>query len=98
MQSADPVDAELTVAGRRVRLQPKERTLLEVFLRWPNVIHSAQDLWRLGWGTSSRMGWEHVLAAAIYELRQALGPTWGARIENVRAHGYRLSLPGQPTA
>jgi DNA-binding response OmpR family regulator len=94
----DVANVELTVAGRRVHLQPKELILLEVLLRWPGVVHSAQDLWRLAWGTSHRSGWEHILAAAIHELRQALGPAWGARIENVRARGYRLPLPDQPAA
>lgn len=92
----DADNAEVMVGGRRAHVQPKGLALLEVFLRWPGVVHSAPDLWRLAWGTAHHGDWEHALATAIHELRQALGPAWGARIENVRARGYRISLPNQP--
>lgn len=90
-------NAELVVAGRAVRLPPKELVLLEFFLRHPDALHSAEKIWRLVWG-SPHGNWEHTLASAVSSLRKALGFEWSARIINVKAHGYRLALnePFQP--
>ncbi len=85
---------ELTVAGLRVHLKPKPLALLEALLRQPGVVHAPQDLWRAAWGTPRSGDWEHALAVAVHELRTALGPAWAARIENLRARGYRLTPPG----
>lgn len=90
----DAVNADLVVAGRVVRLPPKELALLEFFLRHPDALHAPEKIWRLVWG--SRYGnWEHTLASTVSALRKALGFEWSARIINVKTLGYKLVL-GEP--
>lgn len=87
----DAANAILVVAGRVVRLPPKELALLEFFLRFPDALHSAEKLWRVIWG-SPHGNWEHTLASTVSALRKSLGFEWSARIINVKAQGYRLAL------
>jgi len=83
----DPARGEATVSGKPVRLPPKGLHLLELFLRRPNVLHSAASLWESGWGTDTE-GWHHILVATISHLKKMLGPKHGACIKTRRGLGY----------
>lgn len=92
----DPARAEVAVGGQKVSLTPKEYELLEFFMRRPDVIHSAERIWRSVWGTPRTGNWEHTLTSTLSAVRKALGFEWSSRLVNVRTLGYRLLSPEPP--
>jgi DNA-binding response OmpR family regulator len=71
---------------RDVELTSREFTLLETFLRHPDVVLSRQQLLSQVWGFDFDPG-SNVVDVYVGYLRTKLG---GARIETVRGAGYRL--------
>lgn len=90
----DSARGEASVAGRPIHLGRKELELLEFFLRHPEVIHSAEKIWRSVWNTPRVGNWEHTLAATLSSLRKNLGFEWSARLVNTKSLGYRLLSAG----
>lgn len=88
----DP-DADLVrIEGRRVNLTPKERGLLGILLRRPNILHTYADLWKALWGYESQ-SWEHLLVVTVSSLRSKLGTEWGARLKSRKGKGYVFESP-----
>jgi two-component system phosphate regulon response regulator PhoB len=83
----DPSRGQVTIAGRKVPLHPKELTLLEIFLKRPGIIHSARQLWDQGWACESE-NWKRILVTTISNLKKHLGLKPGRRLECRRGLGY----------
>ena len=79
----------LKVGRRQAVLHNKEAELLRVFLKRPNMIHSADFLWNAVWGYSST-DFKNTLQVTLSSLRKKLGSTWGSRLENLKERGYLL--------
>jgi DNA-binding response OmpR family regulator len=87
----------VTLAGRELRLRPKEFDLLARLAAQPDVAHSREqlmsDVWDENWFGSTKTLDVHVAA-----LRRKIHEGAGAggrvpQIVTVRGHGYRLELP-----
>ncbi|HLI26797.1 MAG TPA: response regulator transcription factor [Chloroflexota bacterium] len=93
----DPDRHEVTVAGRRVDLRPKEFELLSVLARRPGVVFPRERLCQLVWGPDF-FGDQRTVDVHITWLRDKLrGAT--ARIETVWGVGYKLvEIDGAPRA
>jgi len=83
----DPVDGRLFVDGRVEQLEPKEKDILLLLLRSPNVVHSAKFLCAEVWGKARTP--RNSLETRLSSLRRKLGPR-ADRLQNVRGSGYRL--------
>jgi len=83
----DPIDGRLFVGGAVEHLEPKESMLLLLFLRRPNVIHSAHFLCREAWGKAVLP--HNTLETRLSSLRRKLGAR-ASCLETVRGAGYRL--------
>ena len=84
----DPDRHEVTVAGRRVDLRPKEFELLSVLARRPGVVFPRERLCQLVWGPDF-FGDQRTVDVHVTWLRDKLrGAT--ARIETVWGVGYKL--------
>lgn len=81
----------LAIDGKPVKLEPVQLALLEIFLRWPNMIHSPRSLWDMVWGHESKH-WKHTLVAHMSILKKALGPRWNQRLVAHYGKGYLLNL------
>jgi DNA-binding response OmpR family regulator len=97
----DMTRRRVTVAGREVRLRPKEFDLLARFTAEPDVALSRETLmsevWDEHWFGSTKTLDVHV-AALRRKIEQAATST-GARVPEIvtlRGHGYRLELGGPP--
>lgn len=88
----DPDTDLVRVEGRRVNLTPKERGLLRILLRRPNILHTYADLWEALWGYESQ-SWEHLLVVTVSSLRRKLGTEWGARLKSRNGKGYVFESP-----
>ena len=86
-----PVSGALTIGGRPVGLNPKELSLLSLFLRRPGVLHRPEHLWEAVWAREPDGGWHHTVDNRISSLRSKLGPKWGARLLSRKGQGYLLS-------
>lgn len=78
-----------------VELSGKERDLLSLFLRRPNMIHSAAHLAEALWGRP--MEGRNILERHISSLRKKLGSKWGTRLKSKYGTGYYLEIPSQAT-
>jgi DNA-binding response OmpR family regulator len=88
------VDAQNGVifnSGSRIELSGKERDLLTLFLRRPNMVHSAGNLMEALWGHS--MDGRNILERHVSSLRKKLGPKWGGRLKSKYGIGYCLEIP-----
>jgi DNA-binding response OmpR family regulator len=88
----------VTVAGRELRLRPKEFDLLACLMAQPEVAVSRETLmsevWDEHWFGSTKTLDVHV-AALRRKIADIAAPASGQvpEIVTVRAHGYRLELP-----
>jgi DNA-binding response OmpR family regulator len=85
-----PGSGNLSIRGRAVTLNPKERALLDLFLRRPGVLHRPEHLWDAVWEREPGDGWHHVVDNRVSSLRRKLGPAWGARLLSRKGQGYLL--------
>lgn len=83
----DPADGRLFVDGRVEHLEPKETAVLAIFLRRPDVIHSAVFIYETVWGEDE--GPRNTLESRLCTLRRKLGSR-ASRLETIRGCGYRL--------
>ncbi len=92
----DPDRHEVTVAGRRVELRPKEFDLLSVLARRPGVVFPRERLCQLVWGPDF-FGDTRTVDVHITWLRDKLsGAT--AKIQTVWGVGYKLVEAETPSA
>jgi len=83
---ADLNNGFLMLGQKRIELSGKERDLLSVFLRRPNMIHSFEYLMECVWGY--KLTDRNVLERRISSLRKKLGPEWGACLKSKYGSGY----------
>lgn len=70
-------------------LSDRERSLLDILMEKPGVVHHKKSLLERVWGDSESD--EHVVEVTVGRLRQRLGEA-GPGIETVIKRGYRLSV------
>ena len=87
----DRTSREVTAAGERVRLRPREFDLLEAFLRHPNVVLDRERLLSMVWG-QDYYGDSRTIDVHVAWLREKLSEG-DARIETVWGVGYKLAPP-----
>jgi two-component system alkaline phosphatase synthesis response regulator PhoP len=92
----DPERHEVTVAGRRVELRPKEFELLTVLARRPGVVFPRERLRQLVWGPDF-YGDPRTVDVHITWLRDKLSGA-KARIQTVWGVGYKLVEAEAPDA
>lgn len=82
----------LWIGQRRIDLHHKEADLMRIFLRRPDVIHSAEYLWSATWGYPYS-DFKDKLAIAVASLREKLGCCWSRRLDAIAGRGYVLYRP-----
>lgn len=82
----------VTVDGRPVELRPRERALLELFLRNPGRLFRRDEILDRVWGFDREPPASNAVDVHVYQLRRKLGPA-GRLLESVRGYGYRLVPP-----
>ncbi len=83
---------DVTVAGERVSLTPKEFELLEFLADSPRHVYSREQLLQQVWGSSRRWQDDNTVAEHVARVRRKLDPDHRNRwIETVRGVGYRFS-------
>lgn len=87
-------DRELTVGTTTIRLGPKEAILIELFLRYPGIVLTRQQLMDRLWGEESDI-LDNTLEAHISRLRRRLEVSGGPDITAIRGLGYRLEKSGR---
>ncbi len=87
--SLDPDKTMVTLNGNALNLRAKEFSLLKIFLKRPDMIHSLAYLARALSDDGESLSPEAV-RQQFRNLRQALA-AWGERIETCRGEGYRLN-------
>jgi DNA-binding response OmpR family regulator len=80
---------ELTVGPRTLRMTRKEAILIELFLRYPDMVLTRQQLMDRLWGDDSEI-LDNTLEAHVSKLRKRLASVGGPDIVAVRGLGYRL--------
>jgi DNA-binding response OmpR family regulator len=90
-----PDSCRLVVNDEAVPLNYKEATLLEVFMRRPDVLHSQESLWNRGWSSSEAEDLRHALDNRISSLRGKMGAKWGPRLVCRKKLGFILCSDGQ---
>ena len=86
----DPVNHRVSMTGVEVKLYPKEFALLELFMRNPQRVFSADDLLSKVWPTDSEASIETV-RTTILRLRQKIeNDPENPLLRTVRGVGYRL--------
>ncbi|MBS1992941.1 MAG: response regulator transcription factor [Cyanobacteria bacterium SZAS LIN-2] len=86
----DPVNHVVTMAGAEIKLYPKEFSLLELFMRNPQRVFSADDLLAKVWPTDSDASIE-TARTTILRLRQKVeNDAENPLIRTIRGVGYRL--------
>jgi two-component system OmpR family response regulator len=84
----NPLLREVVVAGTRIPLQPREWSLLELFLRHEGEVLSKSFLLDRAWGIRCDPG-TNVVDAVIYRLRQKLDRAGNpSHIQTLRGRGY----------
>jgi DNA-binding response OmpR family regulator len=78
----------VTRAGEDIFLTPKEFALLEILMRHPGEVISADQLYQRVWG--GRKPDTNVVQVALHQLRRKLSRGQDSLIETVRGFGYRL--------
>jgi DNA-binding response OmpR family regulator len=93
----DVAQRRVTVAGRELRLRPKEFDLLAHLSGQPNVAHSRETLmsevWDEHWFGSTKTLDVHVAALRKKIKESDAAANRVPEIVTVRGHGYRLELP-----
>lgn len=84
-----PSTRETVIGDERITLTPKEAILIELFLRYPGMVLTRQQLIDRLWGYDSDV-LENTLEAHISKLRRRLMAAGGPDIQVVRGLGYRL--------
>ena len=87
-----PATGTVTVGGQPVELRPRERALLELFLRNPGRLFRREEILDRVWGFDRDPPASNAVDVHIYHLRRRLGPA-GRLLESVRGYGYRLVPP-----
>lgn len=87
-------EAAVTIEGRPVPLSPRERALLEVFVRRRGDVVSRADLLRESFGYTFDPG-TNVVDVHLASIRRKLA-TSRLRIETVRGAGFRLHVDDAP--
>jgi two-component system, OmpR family, response regulator len=86
----DPAHHEVSRAGTRISLSPKEFALLETFMRHPGMVLTRTDLLEHVWDFAYD-GTSNVVDVYVRYLRDKLDrPFERESIETVRGVGYRL--------
>jgi DNA-binding response OmpR family regulator len=80
---------ELSIGATNIRLAPKEAILVELFLRYPRIVLTRQQLMDRLWGDESDI-LDNTLEAHISRLRKRIVSAGGPDITAVRGLGYRL--------
>lgn len=93
--SLDPQSKAVTKAGQVIHLFPKEYTLLEFFLRYPNEVFSQETILNRVWSSDSEVVPDTV-RFHIAGLRKKID-TEGkpSLIKTVHRSGYKLEHPGE---
>jgi DNA-binding response OmpR family regulator len=78
----------VTRGGDDIFLTPKEFALLEILMRHPGEVISADQLYQRVWG--GRKPDTNVVQVALHQLRRKLSRGQDSLIETVRGFGYRL--------
>jgi DNA-binding response OmpR family regulator len=86
----DPSRGTAMRAGKRLPLRPKEHSLLEYFLRYPDQVLSRVRIYEHVW-QSRYDGWSNVIEVYVRYLRLHLEATGSRLIHTVRGRGYVLS-------
>ena len=87
----DPLLREVRIQGERVSLQPREWSLLQLFLAHPGEVLTKTFLLDQAWGIHFDPG-TNVVDAVICRLRRKLDqPGLTSHIVTVRGRGYRIS-------
>jgi len=86
----DPARHTTTIDGRVVELTPMEHRLLRFLLLHPDRVFTREALLDRVWG-HAHYGAVRTVDVQVRRLRARLGAEYGARIETVRAVGYRLA-------
>lgn len=93
----DPATHRVTAGGRLLDLTPRQRSLLEAFLRQPEVVLSRQRILDQVWDWAFD-GSPRIIDVYIRSLREALGTgPERPRIETIRGAGYVLRVPPATT-
>ncbi|MGI3222645.1 response regulator transcription factor [Streptomyces sp. GTA36] len=86
---------QVSVKGREVALTPREFDLLSYLAQDPGAVHSRQQIMDAVWDPHF-FGPTKTLDAHVAALRRKLGdPAW---ITTARGVGFRLTVPGDPSA
>lgn len=90
----DPQSRLVTKAGKHIHLLPKEYTLLEFFMRYPNEVFSQETILNRVWSSDSEVVPDTV-RFHIAGLRKKID-TEGKQslIKTVHKAGYKLEAPG----
>lgn len=83
----DPVRHEVTRDGRYIRLTRKEFAILEVLMREPGAVVSAEQLLERAWDENANP-FTHTVKVTISALRRKLGEPWP--ITTVTGVGYTM--------
>jgi len=87
---------EVTVAGRRVDLTPREFALLVFLAQSPRHVYNRAQILRHVWGSSDRWQDDNTVAEHIYRIRRKLDAEARDRwIQTVRGVGYRFDPPSE---
>lgn len=88
----NPLSGTVTKNGKEIQIPPKERALLEFFMRHPGEVFSAESLLNHVWPTGSEAT-ALTLRVCINSLRSKIDIEGSASIiENVHGVGYRLRV------
>jgi two-component system, OmpR family, response regulator len=88
--SLDPASLEVTRAGRKIDLTPKEFALLHLFMRRPGQVLSRRTILEAVWDFNYETG-SNVVDVYVGYLRAKVDRPFGRRsIESVRGVGYRF--------
>jgi DNA-binding response OmpR family regulator len=88
----DTIKREVSVAGEKIALTPKEFNLLEVFMRHPNQVMTQDRLLDMVWANDTDKSID-VVRQTIARLRQAISDSKNNRlIRTVHGIGYRLEV------
>ncbi|MHB1612450.1 MAG: response regulator transcription factor [Sulfobacillus sp.] len=83
---------ELTIGQETLRLSPKEAILVELFMRYPEMVLTRHQLIDRLWGDGSDI-LDNALEVHVSKLRKRLIAAGGPDIVAVRGLGYRLDVP-----
>lgn len=86
----------ILIDNHRVELSGKERDLLSIFLRRPNMIHSPTYLMEMAWGYALKD--HNILERHLSSLRKKMGAKWGSRLKSKYGAGYFLDLESSISA